>query len=118
MRGPGPAHGAAVLVVRMARSVRIRRRLRRDDRLPALPAAVRLGPYGRSARCRSSTGARCQTCDGSGVQALFRTEMAVYFRCFSCNRVWGEPKPQAAETIRDAFQALTAWLTLDAGRIP
>jgi hypothetical protein len=57
MRGLGRAHGAAVLVVRMARSVRIRRRLRRDDRLPALPAAVCLGPYGRSARSRSSTGA-------------------------------------------------------------
>jgi len=48
---------------------------------------------------------------------VFRTEMAVYFRCLSCNRVWGEPKPPAAKTIQDAFQALTALLNPDAGRI-
>jgi len=48
---------------------------------------------------------------------VFRTEMAVYFRCLSCNRVWGEPKPPAAKTIQDAFQALTGLLNLDAGRI-
>ena len=61
--------------------------------------------------------AGCRTCEGSDVQAVFRTEMAVYFRCLSCNRVWGEPKPPAAKTIQDAFQALTALLNLDAGRI-
>ena len=61
--------------------------------------------------------AGCRTCDRSHVQTVFRTEMAVYFRCLSCNRVWGEPKPPAAKTIQDAFQALTGLLNLDAGRI-
>ena len=50
----------------------------------------------------------CETCDSGDVQAVLRTEMAVYFRCYSCNRVWGQPKPLASKTIRDAFQALTA----------
>ena len=48
----------------------------------------------------------CRTCDGSVVQAVVRTEMAVYFRCYSCNRVWGEPKPLASRHIRDALEAL------------
>jgi hypothetical protein len=49
----------------------------------------------------------CRICDGSDVQAVVRTEMAVYFRCYSCNRVWGEPKPLASKTIRDALESLT-----------
>jgi hypothetical protein len=55
----------------------------------------------------------CRTCDGTDVKAVVRTEMAVYFRCLSCNRVWGDPKPLASETIQEAFQALTAWLILE-----
>ena len=43
---------------------------------------------------------------GGEVQAVVRTEMAVYFRCYSCNRVWGEPKPLASRNIRDALEAL------------
>ena len=38
----------------------------------------------------------CRTCDGSEVQAVLRTEIGVYFRCSSCNRVWGESKPPAS----------------------
>ena len=53
----------------------------------------------------------CRTCDGSAVLVVVRTEMAVYFRCYSCNRVWGEPKPLASRTIRDAFEALNGRLT-------
>ena len=53
----------------------------------------------------------CRTCDGSDVQAVVRTEMAVYFRCYSCNRVWGEPKPRASRSIRDALEALNRRLT-------
>src|SRR3954462_15233891 len=33
----------------------------------------------------------CRTCNGAEVKAVLRTEMAVYFRCYSCNRVWGKP---------------------------
>jgi hypothetical protein len=49
----------------------------------------------------------CRICNGAGVQAVVRTEMAVYFRCDSCNRVWGEPKPLASGIIRNALKALT-----------
>jgi hypothetical protein len=50
----------------------------------------------------------CRTCPGAQVQAVVRTEMAVYFRCYSCNRVWGEPKPLASRVIREALEALIA----------
>ena len=50
----------------------------------------------------------CGTCDGAEVKAVVRTEMAVYFRCYSCNRVWGEPKPLASRVIRDALEAVAA----------
>jgi hypothetical protein len=50
----------------------------------------------------------CRTCKGAEVTAVVRTEMAVYFRCHSCNRVWGEPKPLASRSIRDALGALAA----------
>ena len=50
----------------------------------------------------------CRTCYGAKVEAVVRTEMAVYFRCYSCNRVWGEPKPLAAKSIRDALGAFAA----------
>ncbi len=53
----------------------------------------------------------CRTCEDSEVQAVIRTAMAVYFRCGSCNRVWGEPKPLASRSFRDALEALPAgWL--------
>jgi len=45
----------------------------------------------------------CRTCDSSEVKAVVRTTMAVYFRCYSCNVVWGEPKPNASSFAR-------AWL--------
>ena len=48
----------------------------------------------------------CRTCDGSDVQAVVRTEMVVYFRCYSCNRVWGTPKPLASNLIREALEPL------------
>jgi hypothetical protein len=50
----------------------------------------------------------CRICPGAEVEAVVRTEMAVYFRCYSCNRVWGEPKPLATKSIRDALVALTS----------
>ena len=37
---------------------------------------------------------------------MLRTEMAVYFRCYSCNQVWGVPKPLASKPIRDALEAV------------
>jgi hypothetical protein len=46
----------------------------------------------------------CRTCDGSEVKAVLRTEMAVYFRCHSCNIVWGEAKPHASGFVRDWIQ--------------
>jgi hypothetical protein len=45
----------------------------------------------------------CRACDSSEVRPVGRTTMAVYFRCYSCNVVWGEPKPQASNFAR-------AWL--------
>ena len=45
----------------------------------------------------------CRTCDSSEVKPVVRTTMAVYFRCYSCNVVWGEPKPNASNFAR-------AWL--------
>ena len=53
----------------------------------------------------------CPTCGGREVQAEVRTEMAVYFRCYSCNRVWGEPKPLASRSIRDTLATLNRRLT-------
>jgi hypothetical protein len=50
----------------------------------------------------------CRTCEGADVKAVVRTEMAVYFRCYSCNRVWGEPKPMASTVIREALEAIIA----------
>ena len=46
----------------------------------------------------------CRTCLGSEVRAVLRTEMAVYFRCDSCNVVWGESKPHASRFVRDWLQ--------------
>ena len=63
----------------------------------------------RTAGCRPDP--VCLTCGGSDVQAVVRTEMAVYFRCYSRNRVWGEPKPRASRNIRDALEALNRRLT-------
>jgi len=45
----------------------------------------------------------CRTCESSEVKPVVRTTMAVYFRCYSCNVVWGEPKPNASNFAR-------AWL--------
>jgi hypothetical protein len=50
----------------------------------------------------------CRICDGAEVKAVVRTEMVVYFRCYSCNRVWGVPKPLASTIIRDALGSLIA----------
>jgi hypothetical protein len=45
----------------------------------------------------------CPTCRGCEVKPVLRTTMAVYFRCFSCHAVWGEPKPCATWSIREAL---------------
>jgi hypothetical protein len=37
----------------------------------------------------------------SNVEAILRTAMAIYFHCYSCNIVWGEPKPQASHFVRE-----------------
>jgi hypothetical protein len=42
----------------------------------------------------------CRTCNGSEVKAVVRTTMAIYFRCYSCHVVWGEPKPHAPQFVR------------------
>jgi hypothetical protein len=42
----------------------------------------------------------CRICDGAEVKAVVRTLMAVYFRCHTCNVVWGEPKPHASNFAR------------------
>jgi len=47
----------------------------------------------------------CQTCHSAEVTAVLRTSMVVYFRCLSCNRVWGVPKPLASKPLRDALEA-------------
>ena len=48
----------------------------------------------------------CHTCHCAEVTAVLRTSMVVYFRCNSCNRVWGVPKPLASKPLRDALEAL------------
>jgi hypothetical protein len=38
------------------------------------------------------------------VEAIARTLMAVYYRCRSCGQIWGEPNPQASDTLRYALK--------------
>ena len=87
-------------------------------------------PGRRSACCRSSAGPRV-----SNVRRQRRPgrdseqQMAVYFRCYSCNRVWGEPTPLASKVFRDVLKEssgshcadrapLIAFVCLRAGRTP
>jgi hypothetical protein len=43
--------------------------------------------------------------------------MAVYFRCYSCNRVWGEAKPLASKVFRDVLDGV-GWLTVREQNLP
>jgi len=52
----------------------------------------------------------CRTCTGSNVEAILRTAMAIYFRCYSCNIVWGEPKPHASHFVREWLEGQCAQL--------
>ena len=45
----------------------------------------------------------CETCQPGSVKAIHRTGMAIYYRCFTCNRIWGEAKPLSNLVIRGAF---------------
>ena len=47
---------------------------------------------------------RCSKCQPGEVRAIKRTTMAVYYRCFACNTVWGEPKPFHVTVIRGGFR--------------
>jgi hypothetical protein len=45
----------------------------------------------------------CETCQPGSVRAIHRTGMAIYYRCFTCKRIWGEAKPLSNLAIRAAF---------------
>jgi hypothetical protein len=46
----------------------------------------------------------CRTCQPGEVREIARTPMAVYYQCFACNSIWGEPKPFHVTVIRGVFR--------------